>query len=119
GDLPEWMLLHFQVDRESGWRSPQVLAEDLTGRLQHLSATVALSNVTPERKAVLAELSRSVRADALIAQAAERRNRPALEDITVLAGNYTSNTQPLSPSVANSANAMPQNQAALLNQSQA
>jgi hypothetical protein len=33
-DLPEWMLLHFQVDKESSWASPQVLSPTLLDRLQ-------------------------------------------------------------------------------------
>jgi signal transduction histidine kinase len=107
-ELPDWMLLHFQVDRESGWRSPQVLAEDLAQRLRRLSAHVSLGNVTAERAAVLADLSRNVRADVVLALAAERRTRPALEDITVLAGNNAGNSLPSQQPIGNSSNPMPQ-----------
>jgi signal transduction histidine kinase len=56
-DLPEWMLLHFQLDEESGWESPQVLSTGLARRLRPGKlATVPLTNVTPAREKLLARL---------------------------------------------------------------
>src|SRR5207245_6659800 len=38
-ELPDWMLLHFQVDKESGWRSPQVLSSALAEHLRQVKAS--------------------------------------------------------------------------------
>jgi signal transduction histidine kinase len=56
-ELPDWMLLHFQLDPEKGWFSPQVLPETVADKLQQqLGDEVALSNYTPVRKNLLQEL---------------------------------------------------------------
>ncbi len=56
-ELPEWMLLHFQLDPEKGWFSPQVLPENLTDRLQNqLGSEESLFNITQPRRRLLAEL---------------------------------------------------------------
>ncbi|QEL13975.1 sensor histidine kinase [Limnoglobus roseus] len=57
-DLPDWMLLHFQLDPESGWRSPQVLSEGIATKLQkQLGDQVLLANDTSPRHRLLKELS--------------------------------------------------------------
>jgi signal transduction histidine kinase len=56
-DFPAWMLLHFQVDPLTGWSSPQVMPEADVERLRAQWAGLTLRNVTPERAALLADLS--------------------------------------------------------------
>ncbi|MFO0850485.1 MAG: HAMP domain-containing sensor histidine kinase [Gemmataceae bacterium] len=55
-DLPGWMTLHFQLDPDAGWSSPQVLAPALAAKLRSPGFDLALTNVTPERAARLGEL---------------------------------------------------------------
>ncbi len=55
-DLPPWQLLHFQIDPETGWQSPQVLHPDLAERLSAAPFHLSLANVGPQRTAKLAEL---------------------------------------------------------------
>lgn len=52
-DLPDWMLLHFQLDADAGWTSPQVLPNELVESLRN---SVGLANVTAERGQLLNEL---------------------------------------------------------------
>ena len=68
-ELPEWMPLHFQLDPDAGWTSPQVLPGELTDRLRN---AVDLSNATPERGQLLADLRRQFPAAAAAAQLATR-----------------------------------------------
>lgn len=55
-DLPPWMLLHFQIDPETGWESPQVLTTELADRLQAEPLNLSLSNCTDPRRSRLADL---------------------------------------------------------------
>src|SRR5260370_9398842 len=55
-DLPAWMLLHFQVDKESGWRSPQALSPLLVEHLPRVKTTASLANIGPRRTQHLADL---------------------------------------------------------------
>lgn len=65
-DIPAWMLLHFQIDPDAGWISPQVIPDTLAGQLQAPPFELALTNVTSERRALLADLgARFPAADAL------------------------------------------------------
>ncbi|HXG10921.1 MAG TPA: HAMP domain-containing sensor histidine kinase [Gemmataceae bacterium] len=59
-ELPDWMLLHFQVDQESGWGSPQVLSRTLRQRLANVAARTPLVNATAQREQTLAELARQL-----------------------------------------------------------
>lgn len=54
--LPDWMVLHFQIDPRSGWDSPQVPSKDFTAELRANAADFSPSNATPERAKLLAEL---------------------------------------------------------------
>ncbi len=54
-DLPPWMVLHFQLDPDRGWESPQVVPPELGDRLL-VNFNLTLANVTPERTAALADL---------------------------------------------------------------
>ncbi|HVK16055.1 MAG TPA: ATP-binding protein [Fimbriiglobus sp.] len=70
-DLPSWMLLHFQLDPDRGWESPQVAPPELAGRLL-TNFNLTLTNVTPQRAEVLADLRRRFPADDALASLAER-----------------------------------------------
>jgi signal transduction histidine kinase len=71
-ELPAWMALHFQLDPEHGWNSPQVIPPELADRLHGLPFNLILSNVTPQRTQLLAELREKLPADAVLRTLAER-----------------------------------------------
>ncbi len=48
-DLPAWMVLHFELDAERGWRSPQVLPPALARSLAAEPLNLPLTNCTPAR----------------------------------------------------------------------
>ncbi len=48
-DLPAWMVLHFELDAERGWRSPQVLPPTLARSLAAEPLNLPLTNCTPAR----------------------------------------------------------------------
>lgn len=52
--LPPWMKLHFQVDPDAGWQSPQVPPADVAEQLRNFVPT---PNVTAERQKLLAGCS--------------------------------------------------------------
>jgi signal transduction histidine kinase len=83
-DLPDWMLLHFQVDH-TGWRSPQVLSDELDARFHRDG--IALTNVTPERERLLAGLGDHTQAATITALVVQRSTRAALADMTLIPGN--------------------------------
>jgi signal transduction histidine kinase len=56
-DLPEWMLLHFQVDPEHGWGSPQVPTQRLCKILENPKAKATLENVTEQREQVRLQMA--------------------------------------------------------------
>jgi signal transduction histidine kinase len=58
--LPEWMLLHFQVD-ESGWSSPQVPPTELVQMLRKANQGKEYPNQTEERKALLDDLKQKLK----------------------------------------------------------
>ncbi len=75
-DLPPWMLLHFQLDPDRGWESPQVIPPELADRLR-TSFGLSLANATPQRALVLADLrARFPAADAVKALADRERADP-------------------------------------------
>ncbi|HEY7428478.1 MAG TPA: HAMP domain-containing sensor histidine kinase [Gemmataceae bacterium] len=80
-ELPPWMLLHFQTDSTSGWESPQVLSPKLNRLLR---ATLTLSNVTPERQRLLAELKQDLPVAYLLKEAGERTQPATVRDTTML-----------------------------------
>jgi signal transduction histidine kinase len=55
-DLPEWMQLHFQIDKLNGWMSPQVIPPEVQKTLRKQPIELALHNVTPEREELLKKL---------------------------------------------------------------
>ena len=79
-DLPDWMLLHFQLDA-SGWESPQAPSDDLKRVLRN--PPTLLANVTPGRTALLDELKGRLKPGELIATIRERVS-PTMHLDTVL-----------------------------------
>jgi signal transduction histidine kinase len=56
-ELPDWMLLHFQLDPDKGWFSPQVPPDGMSDKLQkYLGDDAPLTNDTPSRRKLLVEL---------------------------------------------------------------
>lgn len=55
-DTPEWMLLHFQVDPETGWESPQVLTAEQFDRLQSPPLSLSVAGCTDARRDLLETL---------------------------------------------------------------
>lgn len=55
-ELPDWMLLHFQVDPIKGWTSPQVIPESLQRTLRKQPVELALNNVDDAHRERLTEL---------------------------------------------------------------
>ncbi len=71
-DLPDWMLLHFQLDAASGWESPQSPSVNLSRVLQNAPNQTTLGNATPERARLLDELKRGLKPADLIAAMRDR-----------------------------------------------
>jgi signal transduction histidine kinase len=71
-DLPDWMLLHFQLDAASGWESPQAPSVNLSRVLQNPPIQTTLANATPERTRLLDELKRCLKPAGLIAAVRDR-----------------------------------------------
>jgi signal transduction histidine kinase len=84
-DLPDWMTVHFQVDEESGWQSPQVPHGSLRRRLVNPCANIPQCNLdTDERRRLLDELEKAVPARALLASVQERRPQATVHDVTLV-----------------------------------
>jgi signal transduction histidine kinase len=83
-DLPDWMPLHFRIDREQGCRSPQVLSPLLAQRLHDVKPRIPLANVTPRRRQLLGELSKQLSIDTLLASLRAHPAPSASEDVAAL-----------------------------------
>ncbi len=83
-ELPDWMLVHFQADEESGWESPQVPYGALRRFLVSPRAHVPLGNDTDERRRLLDELEKAVPAKALLAAVKERGAAPTVHDVALV-----------------------------------
>jgi signal transduction histidine kinase len=90
-ELPDWILLHFQVDQGAKWSSPQVLLPTLRKHLEDTGIDVSLANVTPRRERLLAELKDHLQPAVLLAQVQEHGDQPALLDNTVELSNFAGN----------------------------
>ena len=76
-DLPPWMTLHFQLDPERGWESPQVIPAGLADRLNAEPFGLFLANCTDDRAKQLAHLRAKFPAsDAARALADQERSEP-------------------------------------------
>jgi signal transduction histidine kinase len=65
--LPDWMLLHFQVDPLKVWTSPQVVGEKLQQTLRKQPIELAIDNVDAARRDRLQELRTAYPARAFLA----------------------------------------------------
>lgn len=65
--LPKWMLLHFQIDPNNGWTSPQVIPDSLQKMLRRQPIELALHNIDDAHKQRLEELKSSYPARSFIA----------------------------------------------------
>jgi signal transduction histidine kinase len=83
-ELPDWMLVHFQADVESGWESPQVPYGALRRFLVSPRARVPLCNNTDERRRLLGELEKAVPAATLLAAVKERGSAPTVHDVALV-----------------------------------
>ncbi len=68
--LPDWIRLHFQVSKEAGWTSPQVLGAKTANVLNESDAN--LDNCTPEREQLLARLRRQLPPETFLVQLSEQ-----------------------------------------------
>src|SRR5262245_18851454 len=91
GNLPDWMLLHFQTDDDSGWASPQVPFPGLVERLKRGGVPVAFRNVTPGRARLLEALAGQLPVGNLLAALEQKGGLPTGPDKTVMLfpGNTT------------------------------
>lgn len=99
-ELPAWMLLHFQTAQVSDWESPQVLSPRLQRMLHNLHGKLALSNVTPQRRQLLAALRRDLPIAQLLRHAEAHTQPTARHDTALLfAQNQANNAfnQPIGP----------------------
>ena len=71
-ELPNWMPLHFQIDPETGWDSPQVLPADVAERLRGGPNFLSLLNITPEREQRLQQLRAKFPAEVVLRTLADR-----------------------------------------------
>jgi signal transduction histidine kinase len=83
-DLPDWMLLHFQLDA-SGWESPQAPSVNISRVLQHPPIKGSVANATPVRTDLLGELKRTLPPERLLAAARDRVAPTTHDDRVVLA----------------------------------
>jgi hypothetical protein len=56
--LPDWMKLHFRLDPEQGWESPQVLELAAIDQVRGVWPEMPLRNSTPDRLVLLNDLKR-------------------------------------------------------------
>jgi signal transduction histidine kinase len=81
-ELPEWMLLHFQLDK-SGWESPQAPSVGLATVLNNPQQKVDCDNATPQRTERLETLKKILPPERMLT-AVRERVAPALHDDKVL-----------------------------------
>ncbi len=83
-ELPDWVKLHVQLDRNRGWQSPQVIPARLAEQLRAGPLEFNLSNVTPLRATQLDELRAAFPAQRILNRLAEQdRIQPLEEDYLV------------------------------------
>ena len=79
-ELPEWVKLHVQIDRNRGWQSPQVIPASLAVRLRAGPLEFNLSNVTPLRATQLEELRTAFPAPRMLNRLAEQDQLQPLDE---------------------------------------
>jgi signal transduction histidine kinase len=83
-ELPDWMLLHFQVDAGAGWASPQVPQPSLAAKLSNQRVQTPMGNVTAARKEVLDEIQKALPPPVLLSCPREHLQPATLHDKTLL-----------------------------------
>jgi signal transduction histidine kinase len=91
-ELPDWMLLHFQVDAQGNWKSPQVFSEALARRMANSAPPVSLLNRTPERTELLGTLTRQLPARELVALVQTQSGILTRQNLMLLANTGEQNT---------------------------
>jgi signal transduction histidine kinase len=93
-EVPPWFSLHFQVDSENGWSSPQVLTQRLDKILKNPAAKAPLDNVTDERDQLRLKLAGCFNPTDIVDCVKQRTdqhrwiiNQSVLPDVTALANN--------------------------------
>ena len=92
-ELPDWMLLHFQVEATAGWKSPQVFSDALAEHMQHSVPALMLANRTPERRHLLGTLSRQLPAKELVGFVQAQSGLVTRQNLTLLANTNEANPQ--------------------------
>jgi signal transduction histidine kinase len=83
-ELPAWMRLHFQADAANGWASPQVLTPLVEKLLHPQRSPVRLTNVTPQRRRLLARLRGELPVGDAVAAAREHAKPARVRDTTLM-----------------------------------
>lgn len=96
-DLPDWMLLHFQVEEESGWTSPEVPSSLVLQRLRTPGVTVRMPNFTPQRAELLRELDKWISPRDLVQMVGRHAAAPDVRNSTVLPDPAELVTEQLNP----------------------
>ena len=65
-ELPPWMIVHVELDRSGGWRSPQVIPYELAQQLKVEPLLLSLSNCTSARRSALQVLRTNYPTEATI-----------------------------------------------------
>jgi signal transduction histidine kinase len=92
-DLPDWMLLHFQVADKVRWSSPHVLSETMVQRFKNAGLGSLLVNVRPERAGLLGELCDATVSTELASLAEAAGAVPTLRDTALLPNPSVTNEQ--------------------------
>jgi signal transduction histidine kinase len=83
-ELPDWILLHFQTDDESGWESPQVLSKGLIATLNRTKVKLPSAVIIEGRAHFLAYLARRFPHKTLTALLEPRHDQPGSQENTLL-----------------------------------
>jgi signal transduction histidine kinase len=91
-ELPDWMLLHFQVDVEQGWGSPQVLSQKLGQILENPAIKAPLDNITEAREQLRLQMAGCVNPQELMKQVKQRGDEQRRVNDVILEPNPTANS---------------------------
>ena len=92
--LPDWMLLHFQVDATGNWKSPQVFPDALAKRMESSVTAIDLVNRTPARRELLSALSAKLPPRELLALVQAESGSLTRQNFTLLANTNELNAPP-------------------------
>lgn len=99
-ELPRWMALHFQADTASGWASPEVVSEEMAGRLRQQGVALPAAQITHIRRELLDALRTSFPPAELLAVVRDRARPATLHDTTLLVQPRENNRPPHMPLAA-------------------